>query len=104
MGDAGVDDAFDRVVQREEKLRRRWLAIDEPRQCLKLIVGFYAVCALAWGLVLAGHGAWVPDPLWVFRVHAVVYAVVVALGVVTIGGLALVVLLRPEWLGIGTHD
>lgn len=105
MGDgADREDPFERVVQREERLRRRWRDVTDPSVGLRLVATFYGVCSVVWLGVLLAHGRWLGEPLWLFRLHVVVFALSVALGLVAFGFLAYLYRRHPEWVGLPHPD
>lgn len=70
------DDAFDRVVQREEVLRERAALFDSPARLIKLYWRFMAALGCAWALFLVAHWTWLADPRLLAVLHTIVFVLV----------------------------
>jgi hypothetical protein len=78
-----MTDPFERAVAKEAKLRDRF-DLSSRDSAMRLMAVFYGAITVVWGAVLLGHYLLAGADNIVFQVHAVVFAVVTALELVTI--------------------
>ena len=72
-------DPFDRAVERERSLRQRAEDMESPSANIRMVVRWFALMALGWGLILACHWLLLSDPRWLAVLHTIVFAVAVGM-------------------------
>jgi len=93
------DEAFERAVEHESRLRRRAEAYDSATGAMRMTVQIYGALAVAWAFVLAAHWLFFADPRWLVLLHSLVFCGAVGFWAFSLATWAWMRRQRPDLFG-----